>query len=797
MLCWSRRVGKTLLAWTLLIREALRKPGMYWYCFNNYSTARDSVWMAQTSEGIRFLDMIPKEFVLRINSSELEIELTNGSVIKLVGIEHVDRKMGAGLQGIVFDEYATLDPDNINLITPTLAQTGGWQLLISTPRGKNHFYKKYQLAKKHPEFMYANNLHCGMPEIAQYMAPGFLEQERVSIIDQYGNDALFQQEYLTSWITPNSGSVFGDLLGIMKREGRVAPIAQAEEDVCYTAWDLGNADHTAIVYFRVNEQGGIDVLDTIEARNETVDYYIEEIEARNWQVTTHFLPHDGAYHKGPKNQSYLEVMNREHNLLNVAVLKKPNTVRNKLDYLRRLFSRSRINEACTRALECLEKLEYEWNSKNKVWSSTPTHKGGYSDMCLDGDSMILMADGTRKALKNIVLGEKISVGGEVYTSLGAYPTGVKQTYEVFLPDKEKLIVTGNHKVLTQRGFVRVDNLKPCDTLCHNDNLWGKTILKTRDQIQLFIVAIHTILGNEVIADIIIENIAGKRFICTKSRSHAKMDFIVFVKTMICLILMKTIGFIFHVFNIKRRIIGSCQVDIILKQKADYYIEKFGVVKKEKSQKDITFTIKMAIQRIIALAILNALVHTSIKSESGEKKEASNLGHHEKTLKKRRSKRPCGISLSRGVHGIVDMLKTLCLRIEHTRPVHALSVIAHLKQKQQEADVHADRIVGLNFIVVKKQEQRLVWNMTVEHAHMFNANGVTVSNCDALCYSAQAVSQFKLSYNKAFLLRGNSSATALTPEQAKDAFLKDFLEGMFSDKNKKSKKDNNSVFNRLL
>lgn len=376
----NHNCGKTLLAWTLLIREALRKPGMYWYCFNNYSTARDSVWMAQTSEGIRFLDMIPKEFVLRINSSELEIELTNGSVIKLVGIEHVDRKMGAGLQGIVFDEYATLDPDNINLITPTLAQTGGWQLLISTPRGKNHFYKKYQLAKKHPEFMYANNLHCGMPEIAQYMAPGFLEQERVSIIDQYGNDALFQQEYLTSWITPNSGSVFGDLLGIMKREGRVAPIAQAEEDVCYTAWDLGNADHTAIVYFRVNEQGGIDVLDTIEARNETVDYYIEEIEARNWQVTTHFLPHDGAYHKGPKNQSYLEVMNREHNLLNVAVLKKPNTVRNKLDYLRRLFSRSRINEACTRALECLEKLEYEWNSKNKVWSSTPTHKGGYSDL---------------------------------------------------------------------------------------------------------------------------------------------------------------------------------------------------------------------------------------------------------------------------------------------------------------------------------------------------------------------------------------------------------------------------------
>ncbi len=191
VLCWSRRAGKSLFAWNLLIREATSKPGTYWYCFNNYSTAYNDIWIAQTSKGLKFLDMIPKSMVVRMNSAKLEIELTNGSVIKLIGINNVDKLVGAGLQGVVFDEYAVLNPASIELVTAMLAETGGWRVMISTPRGKNHFYEEYNFALAHPEFAFASNMHCGMPEIAQYMFPGFLEQERLKIINKYGNDALW------------------------------------------------------------------------------------------------------------------------------------------------------------------------------------------------------------------------------------------------------------------------------------------------------------------------------------------------------------------------------------------------------------------------------------------------------------------------------------------------------------------------------------------------------------------------------------------------------------------------------
>ena len=236
-------------------------------------------------------------------------------------------------------------------------------------------------------------MHCGMPEIAQYMAPGFLEQERLQIINKYGNDALFQQEYMTSWISPNSGSVFGALTKIMKDEGRVAPITPDREQPFYAAWDLGNADYTSIVLFQTDENGFPRVYDHIENRNEDTSWYVGEMIARGWDVHTHFLPHDAAHRKGARNETYKQVLATDHGIRNTIVLNKPHRVEDKLNYLRRVFIGLHIDERLERLVECLEKLEYEWNEKQHIWSSKPTHVGGYSDTV---DSLCYMAQAIQK-----------------------------------------------------------------------------------------------------------------------------------------------------------------------------------------------------------------------------------------------------------------------------------------------------------------------------------------------------------------------------------------------------------------
>lgn len=392
VLCWSRRAGKSLFAWNLLIREAINKPGTYWYCFDNYTTAYNDIWLALTSKGVKFLDMIPPDMVVRMNSAKLEIELTNGSIIKLVGINKADKLVGAGLMGVVFDEYAVLNPASIEFITAMLAETGGWRVMISTPRGKNHFYEEAQFALAHPEFAFYSNMHCGMKEVAQYMAKGFLEMERKKIIAKYGNDALYQQEYMTSWISPNSGSVFGALTKIMKEEGRVTKVVGDENLPYYTAWDLGNADYTSIVLFQVNEHGFPRVIDHIENRNEDVEWYVGEWKDRGWTVHTHFLPHDASHRKGARNESYKAALEKE-GVKNTVVLKKPNRIEDKLNFLRRIFVGMKIDESLERLITCLEKLEYEWNEKLHIWSSKPTHVGGYSDTV---DSLCYMGQAIKK-----------------------------------------------------------------------------------------------------------------------------------------------------------------------------------------------------------------------------------------------------------------------------------------------------------------------------------------------------------------------------------------------------------------
>lgn len=428
VLRWSRRAGKSVFAWNLLIREAVNNPGTYWYCFNNYSTAYNDIWLAMTSKGIKFLDMIPKDMVVRMNSSKLEIELSNGSVIKLIGINNADKLVGAGLNGVVFDEYAVLNPNSIELVTAMLGETGGWRMMISTPRGKNHFYEEYQFAVAHPEFAFAMSRSVKDPEIAQFMAPGFLEQERLKIISKYGNDALYLQEYEVSWISPNSGSVFGALAKIMKDEGRVAPLVGDESQPYYTAWDLGNADFTSIALFQVDENGFPSVIDHIENRNEDVSWYVGEMTQRGWDVHTHFLPHDAAHRRGARNETYKQVLAEQHNIRNTIVLGKPNRVEDKLNHLRRKFIGLRINEGLTRIIECLDKLEYEWNEKLHIWSSIPTHRGGYSDTV---DSLCYMGQAIEKyriSAKNVFSRSRVIEADTVSTT----PQAKQERFQKFM-----------------------------------------------------------------------------------------------------------------------------------------------------------------------------------------------------------------------------------------------------------------------------------------------------------------------------------------------------------------------------
>jgi hypothetical protein len=85
------------------------------------------------------------------NETELTIELKNGSIIALKGAEDPDNLRGVGLNFVILDEYADMDPSVWGeVIRPMLATTNGKALFIGTPKGYDHFYDMYMAAQTMP-----------------------------------------------------------------------------------------------------------------------------------------------------------------------------------------------------------------------------------------------------------------------------------------------------------------------------------------------------------------------------------------------------------------------------------------------------------------------------------------------------------------------------------------------------------------------------------------------------------------------------------------------------------------------
>lgn len=94
-----------------------------------------------------------------------------------------------------------------------------------------------------------------------------------------------------------------------------------------------------------------------------------------------------------------------------------------------------------------------------------------ADECLHPESKITTIDGS-KFIKDIKSGEFVLTTNEVTGEL-EYKEVVEvfknnsfaeQMFEIECEDGRKLKITGNHKVLTQRGWVRADELEECDLI---------------------------------------------------------------------------------------------------------------------------------------------------------------------------------------------------------------------------------------------------------------------------------------------------------------------------------------------
>ncbi len=90
---------------------------------------------------------IAEWFVAISGRAPVRVEFTGakGSVrIWFLSADNPDNIRGYGFQGIVVDEAASIPPDVWHyVLRPTIGQTMGWAVLISTPKGRNWFFDMF------------------------------------------------------------------------------------------------------------------------------------------------------------------------------------------------------------------------------------------------------------------------------------------------------------------------------------------------------------------------------------------------------------------------------------------------------------------------------------------------------------------------------------------------------------------------------------------------------------------------------------------------------------------------------
>lgn len=359
-----RRAGKDLMAFNLCIRAALRKPSIIYYIFPTYAQAKKVIWDSLTNDGTRFLDYIPSQVIDSLNGQEMKIRFKNGSLIQLLGSDNFDSLMGTNPSLVVFSEYALQDPRAYQYIRPILAANEGTAIFLSTPRGKNHLYTLYEMARNNPESWFCSKLtlndtqHIPLHEIERERSEGLMSED------------LIQQEYYTSFDMGVEGSYYSKYLDRMRVKGQIGDVPWEPGFKVHVAIDIGVRDATTLIFFQTIGQT-VRIIDCYENSKVGLEHYAHVIKQKSYVYGRYIAPHDIRVQEWGSGLTRIEKAKQ----LGISFTIAPDlSIEDGIEAVRSVLSKVWIDERnCKQLLKSLESYRQEFDAKRGVYKPHPLH----------------------------------------------------------------------------------------------------------------------------------------------------------------------------------------------------------------------------------------------------------------------------------------------------------------------------------------------------------------------------------------------------------------------------------------
>ena len=360
---WHRRAGKdsTAINWTAV--AAHQRIGTYWHMLPTANQGRMVVWEGRDGAGRRLIDQaFPPALRAAERNDRMTMELRCGSVWQVVGSDNYDRLVGANPIGVVFSEWSLTDPRAWDYVRPILAENGGWAVFVYTPRGKNHSFELFDIARHRGDW-FAEQLSVADTGV---LSPATISEERASGM----SEALIQQEYYCSFEAANEGSYYGKLLEQAEQAGRMTKVPCQPELAVDTWWDLGIGDSTAIWF---SQRAGLEqhLIDYYECSGEGLAHFAKLLQDRGYVYGSHWAPHDIAARELGTGKSRLEVA-RGLGLHFKVAPRLP--VEDGVEAVRNLLPRCWFDaEKCRQGLRALKSYHRDFNAQRQTYLPHPVH----------------------------------------------------------------------------------------------------------------------------------------------------------------------------------------------------------------------------------------------------------------------------------------------------------------------------------------------------------------------------------------------------------------------------------------
>ncbi len=214
-----------------IVKEAWDNPGtLNWWVAPSYAQSKMAYWLVKR--------LLPKDFYVEYKA-DLRIELVEPdgnwhSTMEFKSADNDDNLRGFGVHFFILDEAARISQEAFESVLTTTTQTDGRGIIISTPKGRNWFFDKYQWGEKH---LLMPGEHDDHPEWLSIRMPTWtnphVKPSRIALMRSNMPADVFEQEIAARFLLEGAGVFRG-------------------VDACYKLWKGVYQANGYPVWFRPN-----------------------------------------------------------------------------------------------------------------------------------------------------------------------------------------------------------------------------------------------------------------------------------------------------------------------------------------------------------------------------------------------------------------------------------------------------------------------------------------------------------------------------------------------------------------